>query len=577
MGGEGSGCSVRRTGMLDSSSPTDFNLKEPSSAHRNRDASTLPSAESDNDLQNCYQGKGTSQESDVVDSDNHTISACGMGMGIGGRGGERGHFKRGAPGRCRNPKRRKNEQAVAHAHKKSNSIFLETEKARACTECGKEFSSWKALFGHMRCHPEREWRGIHPPQTVRQGRQREFLINNNDSSSWHPSQITFHKIQNLHGISREIIHRNKANLPGLVLTEAQSESDEKVASYKLACDDSDTESIEAAYINKNIIKNQSQQQMNPLDQVKEANYTGFTPNEIKEQHDMAHCLVMLASAGRPQMAVEDGFAFSDNRDDAATESTESEVAKFPRQISSLSNKQLRETTLSEVYVEGDTGHGGFECGTCKKVFRSHQALGGHRASHKKVKGCFARTNDADADVDADVITSEDNVIISIKGKATPEEVEENNFITIMAEDQTDLSRKKSKGSGGQGHQCSICFRIFSTGQALGGHKRCHWGATGAGDPTFSINHRQMLPLTIIPHLAPPVLSKITGGVIDLNLPAPMEDEEILQHHAHNKYSAIPHPFELSMDSSNNISLDRKRVGKLLSLASGTDNTIINKV
>ena len=33
--------------------------------------------------------------------------------------------------------------------------------------------------------------------------------------------------------------------------------------------------------------------------------------------------------------------------------------------------------------------GMFECKACKKVFTSHQALGGHRASHKKVKGCFA--------------------------------------------------------------------------------------------------------------------------------------------------------------------------------------------
>lgn len=25
-----------------------------------------------------------------------------------------------------------------------------------------------------------------------------------------------------------------------------------------------------------------------------------------------------------------------------------------------------------------------------------------------------------------------------------------------------------------GHQCSICLKVFSSGQALGGHKRCHW-------------------------------------------------------------------------------------------------------
>lgn len=32
-----------------------------------------------------------------------------------------------------------------------------------CEFCNKEFTSWKALYGHMRSHPERPWRGMKPP------------------------------------------------------------------------------------------------------------------------------------------------------------------------------------------------------------------------------------------------------------------------------------------------------------------------------------------------------------------------------------------------------------------------------
>ncbi|XP_028776683.1 uncharacterized protein LOC114733390 [Neltuma alba] len=34
-----------------------------------------------------------------------------------------------------------------------------------CNECGKEFPSWKAAFGHMRAHPERDYRGFFRPPT----------------------------------------------------------------------------------------------------------------------------------------------------------------------------------------------------------------------------------------------------------------------------------------------------------------------------------------------------------------------------------------------------------------------------
>lgn len=82
----------------------------------------------------------------------------------------------------------------------------------------------------------------------------------------------------------------------------------------------------------------------------------------------------------------------------------------------------------------------FECSSCNKVFGSHQALGGHRASHKNVKGCFAN-----------------NAAIGTSSSTSDQE----NMMIL------------------HGHKCSICLRVFSTGQALGGHKRCHWDSSSS--------------------------------------------------------------------------------------------------
>ncbi|MBA0843343.1 hypothetical protein Goarm_000541 [Gossypium armourianum] len=67
-----------------------------------------------------------------------------------------------------------------------------------------------------------------------------------------------------------------------------------------------------------------------------------------------------------------------------------------------------------------------------------------------------------------------------------------------------LGSKKNKG-----HVCPFCFRVFKSGQALGGHKRSHF-ADGSEDTTLVIKRDS-------PDMPLPAL-------IDLNLPAPLEED-----------------------------------------------------
>ncbi|TQE04716.1 hypothetical protein C1H46_009699 [Malus baccata] len=124
----------------------------------------------------------------------------------------------------------------------------------------------------------------------------------------------------------------------------------------------------------------------------------------------------------------------------------------------------------------------YKCFVCDKGFSSYQALGGHKASHRK--GSAAGS--------------------VVKGPST------------SSTTTTSATATTTATPSGRSHQCSICHKSFPTGQALGGHKRCHYngGAAGSTATTSSITSSEGVASTshAISHGHP-------RETFDLNLPA----------------------------------------------------------
>ncbi|KAK3420441.1 hypothetical protein EUGRSUZ_G01247, partial [Eucalyptus grandis] len=120
----------------------------------------------------------------------------------------------------------------------------------------------------------------------------------------------------------------------------------------------------------------------------------------------------------------------------------------------------------------------YKCSVCDKAFPSYQALGGHKASHRK---------SAEA-ASAAPATPGDNPTSSSSAAAAA-----------------------APGSSGRLHECSICHKAFPTGQALGGHKRCHYdgGSSSSAARAASSSEAGGPSHTTVSHREP----------IDLNLPA----------------------------------------------------------
>ncbi|XP_027182333.1 zinc finger protein ZAT5 [Coffea eugenioides] len=228
----------------------------------------------------------------------------------------------------------------------------------------------------------------------------------------------------------------------------------------------------------------------------------------QEDEDMANCLILLAQGESCRKQVD--------------QDRESKMEKF----TSRRFNEMDTTTTG-----GKVGFFVYECKTCNRTFPSFQALGGHRASHKKPKiniednkaTIVTPSNDhhhhhQEEEEEEKESAGEEQAAGQLIGRQSPP-------LSIQSTNKPCSTAASNKAS--KSHECSICGAEFASGQALGGHMRRHRNSMTAStskvatiletSPSIdhhtdssSHDHHVQKPRNIFP--------------LDLNLPAPSEDD-----------------------------------------------------
>lgn len=378
-----------------------------------------------------------------------------------------------------------------------------------CKECGKSFHSWKALFGHMKCHSDKERVSNSLEDQDSWTTQKLIVDSQSDNEITAPNKKRRSKRSSgkRHTVVPSAAATSSAN-PSSSLSEVEQEQEEVAMSLMMLSRDVNP------WIPVHSLAHSSDNNFAYFE-ARSSLQTKFDGNNKStkklEFGNSVSKNFNFKGKSSELLETENGFKMnktgvSIKRFIKASNFELDNLSTLEDSEGEHGKKRVNGTESVEFSKNSSNKRGKFACTSCNKIFHSYQALGGHRASHKKLKGCFASR-----------IESSEN---SIETQFSPDPITENKLMKKSeyvheAEVETVRVCKKSKG-----HECPICFKVFPSGQALGGHKRSHM--SGGSESTRNFQ-------TVV--LEEPVQE--IRDFLDLNLPA-ANDEESNSHADSNR-------------------------------------------
>ncbi|XP_022988306.1 zinc finger protein ZAT4-like [Cucurbita maxima] len=339
--------------------------------------------------------------------------------------------------------------------------FLSEESSlqdKFCRECGKGFQSWKALFGHMKCHSER-------------------VVSSSEELEEPDSHITDAKqklVMDIQSDNETEAPKNKRKRSRRRRT-AQMGTENSITSFSFATDSSvfEIQQEQEVAISLMLLSMDVGKWVGFNSPVESSdNNSKFldTPSAVESKTSVSNKLKVKKMESEVKKPEQSSSAFMnkgkmiDQRSGSKSfpQKNDQNQARFSSDmIAKSGNKTLAEFWDSKI-CKKPKKRSKFECDICNKIFHSYQALGGHRASHKKLKGCFVESAMEDEEEEID---SESSAEMAISAYPTAESKLSKGLNN--GEMGYQIPKKSSK------HKCPICEKVFASGQALGGHKRSH--------------------------------------------------------------------------------------------------------